>query len=474
MLLEAVSFYCKIFAHLSCDHSGLFPKRGGQHSPSVGVALPVLMRCRSMNLPILRIFQKLYRVHRRDPVGDQQYGFSAVSGEMHDIFSAIRLAECGEGEVLHLYLGPQLVQYISVKLSDRVSIVGNRPNLSRFSRFPEGSCVLKFEKGLLEAPPTPFDAFIERHRERWLAENAPFRKHTCKSDSFCEGEEVDVECQEAQRPLPLPVGLPFVGEARVKDSAPSPLSFANFSTSSISQSGALMSGAEISECCSAPVSVGSDVGIPTCLNDSLRGWETSRTPLEALVSICGTHFHKHSDSFAEDASSRLAHRLLPVKAEEVPRGHATVAHPCRIPPPMGSGGATRLAFLQAGTPVQVNNGDGQWICGYWLEELRQLAPHWFDPSLSENALLEHFGPICIRDLLGEGRLITPTSNGKVYVAVAPHVRVLSRSSLHLQGESVEVRSLFESVAATGSFHPQNSLLHENSSSHSLCLKADVA
>jgi hypothetical protein len=68
-------------------------------------------------------------------------------------------------------------------------------------------------------------------------------------------------------------------------------------------------------------------------------------------------------------------------------------------------------------------------------------PHWFNASRSENVILEHYGPISIQDLAGENRLIAPISTGKVYVAVAPYVRVF-RLSL-LEGEAVEVRSLFD-------------------------------
>jgi hypothetical protein len=87
-----------------------------------------------------------------------------------------------------------------------------------------------------------------------------------------------------------------------------------------------------------------------------------------------------------------------------------------------------------------------------------LTLHWFDPSLSENALLQHYGPLWVLDLAGENRLITPNSKGKVYVAVPPHVRVLL--SPHLEGDSVEVRAMFEPqcVAALGLDVSQHFLL----------------
>ncbi len=383
MLLESVSFYCKRFASLYADRTwGIAPKRSGRHRAlPPGAAFPILMRCRSMSLPILRLFQKLYRVHVREGSSHHQRGVveaeqavhlenNSRSGAQHS-FSPIRLMECGDGEILHVYLSPEVGHHIATKLSDKISFQG---------KGVDAVCTVKFEKGLPRPTPTPFDAFIERHRERWLVENRPFRKNKSQSvGSDGEGPEEETGHQGRHRALPLPVPsrlrLMNVGDAR---DSPSSLSSADVSPSSIIR-GALVVSVGCNDTYSAPASVGPE------------GWESSGTSLETLVA------------------------------------------PLRSP--------KRMGFLEVGTPIQINCGDGQWICGYWLEASSQLTPHWFDPPRSENALLQHYGPIWIRDLSGGNRLIEPTSTGKVYVAVTPYVRVFS--SPNPEAESVEVRTMFE-------------------------------
>jgi hypothetical protein len=97
------------------------------------------------------------------------------------------------------------------------------------------------------------------------------------------------------------------------------------------------------------------------------------------------------------------------------------------------------------TPIQFSNGDGVWGCGFWVEPLEVLYLHWFDPSTDQTALLEHWGPITVRNMAGEYELITPTQRGKVYIAVAPHVEVLGYSSSSSLSEPATLASVFASA-----------------------------
>lgn len=206
-------------------------------------------------------------------------------------------------------------------------------------------------------------------------------------------------------------------------------------------------------------------------------WESSATSVDHLVTIAyatpssaplpissdrmllkrrGPNFSDPSTPLSEELSSEVrVNDTHSLSIDHLQRSAKTYAgHPLSVveaSPQQNSRHrftGSEPAFLSAATPVQVNGGDGLWICGYWLESSRPLSPHWFDPTLSENALLQHYGPLWVLDLAGENRLITPTSNGKVYVAVAPHVRVLVPP--HLEGDSVEVRVLFEQQCAAAS------------------------
>jgi hypothetical protein len=455
MLLEAVSFYCQRFANLYGDRMrGSLPKRGGHHrAPPPGAAFPILMRCRSMNLPILRLFQKLYRVHVREGCGDlHRGGAKMMNGENAPQVSrpdrnrsAVNLIQCGGGEVLHVHLTPELAHVIAAKLSDKVSLPG------KGKQHHGASCTVKLDKGLMVPTPTPFDVFIERHRERWLIENGPFRKNNGNPGSSDDGEETHKH--EAHRPLPLPLPSRLsLTTTRENDFTPSSLPSADVSPSSMPRSGALASSAgsgRIEVVTPSPGSVSAEqqeVDLHSWNDD--HAWESSGTSLETLVApLHRTMRHIRSDSTANDPPTPASLALLTLKPKPDEDSRRTVVTLC-----VSSSGNTAnrfgkrstwgdLAFLQPGTPIQVSNGDGLWICGYWLEACRPLNLHWFDPSLSGNVLLEHFGPVWIRDLVGEDRLMTPTSTGKVYVAVAPHVPVFP--SPHLEGDSVELRALFE-------------------------------
>jgi hypothetical protein len=380
MLLEAVSFYCKRFANFF----GVLAKRSGRQRVQVvgGAALPVLMRCRSMNLPAIRLLQKLHRTYVKEPFCDRNHSEVLAQGRPdggsipqenrpNGALPAIHLSECAAGEILHVHLNPELVHYIATKLSDKISVARN-------DRADGGRCNVKFEKGLIRLSPTPFDAHIERYRPRWLVENDPFRKPTFNSIPS-DSEEDQFGSHGPRNPLLLPEPLRFRpttnGDSRVPEVPSSSLSSASLSTSSTPGSSVPDQAPYF-----LPSSLGHDV-------DQIR--KHSRTSMETLVAPL--------------------QRMV------------------------------SLTLLEAGTPVQVNNGDGLWICGYWLEGSRPLSLHWFDPARSDNAMLQHHGPIWIRDLARESRLITPISTGKVYVAVAPHVQVFPLPS----GEAVEVGTLFE-------------------------------
>ncbi len=199
MLLEAVSFYapyCKRFVTLYGDRlCGALPKGNGRPRPLAwSPAFPVLMRCRSMNLPILRLFQKLYRVLVRKPLRDHE--------SETDCASSIHLMECAEGEVLHVQLSPELVHDVSFGLSSKVS--------GRARVKAQGSgCTVKLDKSLMVSTPTPFDALIKRHRPRWLLENAPFRKHTGKSTSSSSDSEDGPTDDHRTCHFNLPLAVPF-------------------------------------------------------------------------------------------------------------------------------------------------------------------------------------------------------------------------------------------------------------------------
>ncbi len=413
MFLEAVSFYCKRFANLYGDRcKGNLPKQSHLHR---SFASPILMRCRSMNLPILRMFQKLYRVHVREAADPR--------------LQVIHLTECGNGEVLHVHLSPELVDRVAANLSDKVSLTGK-------GKFYGIACTVKLDKGLTLPTPTPFDAIIESHRERWLAENAPFRKHTCKS-SRSDGEEGDPQChnESHRRPLSLPVFCrrpAYAGGALVENFSNSSISSANVSTSSLRDSSAPGSSVGYPEDTSSSTSfsVGPDADVP-------QARETSGT-LQQTIAVSPQLNHIQPAPLTYERSSQESQ----VFSHRGNFRNSFGAHP-------SWSGCVDFAFLQLGTPIQVNNGDGQWICGYWLESCRQLTLHWFDPTRSENALLQHYGPIWIRDLAGVNHFVTPTSTEKVYIAVAPHVRVLPLP--YLDGESVEVSTLFERRIAVAAY-----------------------
>jgi hypothetical protein len=608
MVLEAVSYYCKRFAALFGDRDRESRRslgRGGRsYAPGMSMPKPklsVLMRCRATNLPIVRLLQKLFRVYVGEWLGEARLEEMEADERMPDLpskthardsgrrnrqtnstplrptLARVRVTECANGEVLHLHLTPELVHYIATQLCDKVSTPGKRSAL-------RNTCLVKFERGLIEPTPTPFDAVIDRNRERWLVENAPYRKHTCKSgssdggDGDCGGHET-----EGQRPLPLSLDddsttrvetlrlRSVFSETGVRDqtSTPSSISSGAFSHPSTKPRSAVgcCLGANGVALFSGPLSVGHESEILSVDGD--HGWASSVTSMEQLdcqafatrnniralpVSIDEGSFRTQQlrystpNSISDGAMPPVAARAVISNRSSAIAGGATpewsqdqslsgdfyrnrrersdstssLARMSKCPLPLpaqtgrvnaqshqnthnvgqptdyhqdacsfatppdtiisptssitsplssltgfprlqplpiasglqeernrsktlqesaGRGAASDMAFLPVGTPIQVNNGDGLWICGYWLEASRPLNLHWFDPSISENALLQQFGPIWIRDLADENRLITPTSTGKVYVAVAPHVPVFL--SPYTDGESVEVRALFE-------------------------------
>jgi hypothetical protein len=493
MLLESVSFYCKRFASL-LD----VPRHESDHVRRA--EFPVLMRCRIKYLPAVRLLQKLHRVFVGESNGSQGTGYQGGNRARHGYRKGrqaprVRLTTVAHGEILHVYLSPDLINDVSVRLCDKITT----PRIWRLNRT---GCVVQSEKGLVPPTPTPFDAIVERHRERWLIENAPFRKHTYKSVGS-DGEEGEGGLQSIQQPRsvsggpdrktaqigPLPTRLSLVeadayGE---QSSTPSSTSSGGLSATSAKPRQGLGSstGNSAASPCSASVAASVQEVEPFLL-DTDR-WGYSATSVERLTTTDNVACHIRSlrqpttwllerssrsptRSFCSNSAS-AGFRFLPgdfVDASVLPIakpfsgrvavsgpiqrtvndyvGHPIFVADCRpewTSPQRMAGSDT--GFLQVGTPVQVNNGDGLWICGYWLEASRPLNLHWFDPTLSDNALLEHHGPIWIRDLAEENRLMTPTSTGKVYVAVAPQVPV--RLSPHLDGEAMEVGTLFEQSGA---------------------------
>jgi hypothetical protein len=455
MLLEAVSFYCKRFANLSPDH-GSCGVENARRAP-----LPVLMRCRASNLPVVRLFQKLYRMHVDDTPEDQVRAPTAESGQLLLLCSdeltptppPVRLTVRAEGELLHVHLDPDLAKCICTKLCMKVSTPWKR-DASR------AACVVKLDKGLVEPTPTPFDTLIEQCRERWLVENTPFRKRAC--GSVLSDSEGDIRETPRQWSLPQHVDdrvlavrtEPLLLRSRMPDWRPREQSL---TPSSLSSTG-LSSTKRIDPLCFSTPRFSGTALLPLTGNDddvlsvdADPSWESSATSLEQFVkptsALCnyppaprsgdrpGVHTPHH-------ATTLMLHNPTDDSARTAGPPFLESRSAVKQPQDFHGWGATDMAFLQVGTPIQVNNGDGLWICGYWLEALRQLMLHWFDPTRSDNALLEHYGPIRIRGLAGEERLMTPTStSGKVYIAVAPHVRVFPLP--FLEEESVEVRALFE-------------------------------
>jgi hypothetical protein len=603
MLLEAVSFYCKRFTKLYgyAQRPSGCPRQAGEWRLP-GACRSVLMRCRSPNLPIVRLFQKLFRAYAKECSREKRIGGAhdehpatddQTEGSQHLSLPCMRVTECADGEVIHLRLCPNLVHHIAGKLCDKV--------LSR-KKAAQLTCLVRFARGLMEPTPTPFDALIDRHRQRWLAENAPFRKHADKSVPYCHGEEGDLECPGGAR---LAHPAPTSRESAGTEKNLSQLTFYDTSVRGEREHGISIGPLSVGQASEIlpshlehglgsvvtsltpsdseafvkadrrafPVAVHSEFfrspyslrylapiaaayppaarGVPSDRGNAFsgaadhpqdqtppnekvvcngnrveRGDSASATPSAARLTkhpsplptkainmnchvqqpayILGqpTDYHQEAFSFGtlpeqlNSPSSSITSPLtaltgfprlqpLPVASgsqeREPSKKHAVsetgnhmllltkesnpnvrevvsgpvqrlvkdyVGHPifiadCR--PQWISRQRSDTGFLQIGTPVQVNNGDGQWICGYWIEPSRQLTLHWFDPARSENALLLHPGQIWIRDLAGENRLITSTStSGKVYVAVAPYVQVFP--SPHLEGGSVEVRALFDRSA----------------------------
>jgi hypothetical protein len=452
MLLESVSFYCKRFANLyGSDRIGVVPsKRSWRHRPPVaGATCPLLLRCRATNLPILRLFQKLYRVHVREPPPDDhhcseinvehrlsvqmEHRESRTSPPIHLGASqgqlepprppAIHLMECGQGEILHIYLSPALGHLITTKLSERVSI----PRKGH----PSGTCTLRFGKPLRLPTPTPLDALIERHRDRWLAENAPFRKHTGTLGPPSDGEESTTENQEAPDPsIPQPrrLRLPAPGNRRDNQDVSEPHTFSKDCNE------------EISRPTSTSVGAGHEMRPADEGGPRKELSPTSRKSLLPPPAQSGS-VPSIKDGPSPSSLPRTTCRpeVVPSQTKTLPvsssglSGNSAEEHPRRRP--------SCSVSLPVGTPIQASSGDGIWNPGYWLEASRPVNLHLLDPSSSEVAWLLLHGPIWMRGLVNENRLIPPASTGSMYIVVAPNTRVFL--SANLEGEPVEVRHLFE-------------------------------
>jgi hypothetical protein len=473
MLLQAVSFFCKEFSSL-CDD----PRHGSGSVRHAGFpVLPVLMRCRITHLPAVRLFQKLHRVFVGESNESQGTGYQGGNRDRHGFRKGrqaprVRLTPVAHGGILHIRLSPDLVDDVSVRLCDKVTT----PRIWTLNRT---GCVVQSERGLVPPTPTPFDAIVERHRARWLIENAPFRKHTYKSVGS-DGEEGEGGLQSIQQPRSVSGGpdrkTAQIGPQPSRLSLVDPVTQLPGRGETTAMTGTLPfrlgfhGGIHSRDGNSSPSSTVSDVsGRPMSATDR---WGYSASSVEHLQITENLTSHirslrqstdrylgrgkrsmkRRGQNFADSSILPMTEQFFESNAHDrevvsgpVQRsvndyvGHPIFVAECR--PERTSRQRHEPGFLQVGTPIQVNSGDGLWTCGYWLEALRQLTLHWFDPTRSDNALLEHFGPIWIRDLADENRLITPTStSGKVYVAVAPHVRVFP--SPQLEGKSMEVRTFF--------------------------------
>jgi hypothetical protein len=419
MLLEAVSFYCKRFSFLY-GGNGRRPSEEGRREP-----FPFLMRCRTTNLPVVRLFQKLHRFFVPESTEDQVDDLRESNRALHDCGKrrqapSVQLAEVAEGEVLHVHLSSELVNDIAMKLCDKVST----PRIRKLNRIV---CVVQSERGVVPATPTPFDAIVERHRERWLIENELFRKQPFKSASS-DGED-------------RPTGA---GDETTKWSwsGSGTTASAGINPGQLKLEVAHLQVESHSATCSSGHRPSS--GKPRGPLDSSSGTNDSLNAGDGTSPSAGPLGAERGPSLVEtdrswESSATSVERLVTTPASTTPS--ATPSRPASDQIKRGAPAFFEPAFLPAGSPVQVNNGNGLWLCGYWLEASRPLALHWFDPTLSENAILEHYGPLWVRDLVGGARLVTPNSTGKVYVAVGPFVQVFP--SPRLEGGSVEVRALFE-------------------------------
>jgi hypothetical protein len=371
MLLQSVSFYM--------HQLGLVLANKASFSDSNPPQRPwrVVMRCKSQHLPQLRLMQKLYRMAFLHgccpPLGSGVKATPLIlsnSARRRDL-NAVRVQYKGNGELLHVYFSVDLVQVLLSQLAGGIRCAP-----------PHSYATIGYDTTQLQPLETPFESLIAHTREKWRLDNEPFHAKDRPNPRLDRSHQDHGATPCSGAPTPNINSAPLFPILR----PPTPCGFSSAGEGSL-----------------------------TSLSE--RSSQTRRAErIDGRGNETTTSMTSTPPSFSSEGAS-FCSRLDMERSDGVPASYT------RRP---GS------VALLVDTPIQFNCGDGEWHCGFWVEPLEGVYLHWFDPSTDQTALLEHWGPINVRNMAGEYELITPTHRGKVYLAVAPHVEVLGYSFPWLQ------------------------------------------
>ncbi len=270
--------------------------------------------------------------------------------------------------------------------------------------------------------PTPFDHLIEREKEQWKTDNAPFRVRKPM-------EGVAIDELDDSRETPPESGLPLESSVSASSSDLNAYTLRQHGFYNPAIVSRLLHHQGLSETqqhqlqtFGFPVTDSSIVqedgqpndGSPDAKTTARAPRKYPHEPLSLLTPVNRPYLSRFS---LEGPGHRRAGANIASENAEV--------DPCIL--------------LPSQAPIRFNRGDGRWCSGYWIEPLAGLSLHWFDPSRDQTALLEHVGPILVRTVEGDLHLVVPKESGIVYIAVPPtiQVKVLSLS------QPVELAEVFE-------------------------------